>query len=63
MKRSSVDVIPKNGLYIVRVVEDGETTDKEFSYEQHAQTYADGQHFRLKALETQPPKILGTSVE
>ncbi|MBW6425475.1 hypothetical protein KX729_29090 [Rhizobium sp. XQZ8] len=54
MKRSCVDVIPRNGQYIVRIIENGETKDHTFDFELHAQAFADGQHFRLLALEAQP---------
>lgn len=59
MKSWSIDVIPKSGKYVVRVTENGTTWDKEFNFEQHAHAFADGQYFRLKAIDDNELKVDG----
>jgi hypothetical protein len=47
MERSSVEVIPLNGKFVVRIIENGETRERSFDFELHAQSFADGQRYRL----------------
>jgi hypothetical protein len=47
MKPNSVMLIPDNGEWIVVVVEDGEELHRSFKIEAHAQSWSDGQRFRL----------------
>ena len=44
---NSVKVIPEDEQFTVRVVEDGEVSEKHFSFEKFARSWADGQKVRL----------------
>jgi hypothetical protein len=45
--RNSIAVELVEGMFVVRITEDGKTTEKEFSREDHARSWASGQSLRL----------------
>jgi hypothetical protein len=44
---NSIEILPIDGKFVVRIYEDGEKTETEFSYEDHARSWASGQNLRL----------------
>ncbi|MBX4884100.1 hypothetical protein HJA83_10020 [Rhizobium bangladeshense] len=48
MLENSVTVFERDGLWVVSVVEHGETLEKEFLNEEFARTYAAGQALRIQ---------------
>ncbi|MBW6424803.1 hypothetical protein KX729_25455 [Rhizobium sp. XQZ8] len=48
MNRNSVEIIVRNGRWIVRIVERGELYEEDFGIEEGARAWASGQILRLK---------------
>jgi hypothetical protein len=58
---NTVQIVPNNGKFTVRIVEDGEIAEREFEFEQHAQAFAKGQSLRLEALEEKQWRVDGAA--
>jgi hypothetical protein len=48
MERNSVEIVSVDDKFVVRIAEDGETSDKSFVSEVFARSYANGQRIRLE---------------
>ncbi|MBW6426090.1 hypothetical protein KX729_32515 [Rhizobium sp. XQZ8] len=48
MSRNSVEIIVRDGRWIVRVIERGETYEEDFGIEEGARSWASGQIIRLR---------------
>lgn len=44
---NSIEIVPVKGRYVVRIMEDGATTENVFGEEAHARSWASGQNLRL----------------